>query len=98
MMAKLKEKLEATADPETKAKITAKMKEQKIMSFEIGAKERMLRMKELEMAMAKQSDPAKKADMEKKLRALQTESKKYQKKVEEVRKAEEKAKQATEKK
>jgi hypothetical protein len=36
--------------------------------------------------------------MEKKLRALQTESKKYQKKVEEVRKAEEKAKQATEKK
>jgi hypothetical protein len=98
MMAKLKEKLEANADPETKAKITAKTKEQKIMSFEIGAKERMLRMKELEMAMAKQSDPAKKADMEKKLRALQAESKEYQKKVEEVRKAEEKAKQTAEKK
>jgi len=74
------------------------MQEHKIMSLEIGAKERMLKMKSLEMVMAKEGDAAKKAELEKKLQALKAESDEYLKKLEQVRKAEEKAKQATEKK
>jgi hypothetical protein len=98
-IAKLKEKLEGTTDPEVKAKIMAKMQEQKVMFLEIGAKERMLQMKKLEMAMAKEGDAAKKAEMEKKLQMLKAESEEYQKKAEEVRKAEvKKVKQAAEKK
>lgn len=100
-MAQLEAKLEGTTDPETKAKISAVMKEQKLMSLEIGAKERMLQMKKLELALTKESDAAKKADMEKKLQVLKAESEEYLKKAEQVRKAEEKAlkaKQAAEKK
>ena len=97
-MAKLKEKLEATTDPDTKAKILALMKEQKVMSLDIGAKECMLQMKKLEMAMAKESETAKKADMEKKLEQLKAESEEYQKKAEQLRGAGEKSKQAAEKK
>jgi len=52
----------------------------------------------LELALTKESDAAKKADMEKKLQVLKAESEEYLKKAEEVRKAEEKAKQAAEKK
>jgi hypothetical protein len=93
-MAQLKAKLEETTDPETKAKIMAAMQEHKIMSLEIGAKERMLKMKSLEMVMAKEGDAAKKAELEKKLQALKAESDEYLKKLEQVRKAEEKAQQA----
>lgn len=93
-MAQLKAKLEETTDPETKAKIMAAMQEHKIMSLEIGAKERMLKMKSLEMVMAKEGDAAKKAELEKKLQALKVESDEYLKKLEQVRKAEEKAQQA----
>jgi len=97
-MAKLKAKLEAATDPDAKAKIKAAMQEERILSLEIGAKERTLKMKSVEMALAKQSDPAKKAEMEKKLQALKTEADQYMQKLEQVRKAEEKAKQAEEKK
>jgi hypothetical protein len=93
-MAQLKAKLEETTDPEIKAKIMAAMKEHQIMSLEIGAKERMLKMKSLEMAMAKEGDAAKKAELEKKLQTLKTESEEYLKKAEQVRKADEKARQA----
>ena len=55
----------------------AVMKEHKIMSLEIGAKERMLQMKTLEMALAKEGDAAKKAELEKKLQALKAESEEY---------------------
>lgn len=97
-MAQLKAKLEETTDPEVKAEIMAAMKEHKLMSLEIGAKERMIQMKSLEMAMAKEGDSAKKAELEKKIQSLKAESEEYLKKAEEVRKAEEKAKQAAEKK
>ena len=98
VMAKLKEKLEATTDPETKAKIVAMMKDEKVKFLEIGAKERGLQMKKLEMALAKEGDAAKRADMEKKLLQLTAESEEYQKKADQVHKAEEKAKQEAEKK
>jgi len=98
VMAKLKEKLEATTDPETKAKIMAMMKNEKVKFLEIGAKERGLQMKKLEMALAKEGDAAKRADMEKKLLQLKAESEEYQKKADQVHKAEEKAKQEAEKK
>ncbi len=93
-LAQLKAKLDEATDPETKAKIEAAMKECKLMSFEIGAKERMLKMEQLKMAMAKEGDSAKKAELEKKLQALKAESEEYQKKIEQVRKADEKAQQA----
>ncbi|MCK7461604.1 MAG: hypothetical protein MZU84_05860 [Sphingobacterium sp.] len=97
-VAKLKEKLEAATDPETKAKIEQALKDQKLMSIEIGAKERMLQMKKVEMEMAKVDDPAQKLELEKKLKALQAESEDIKKKIEEIRKAEQKAKQEAEKK
>jgi hypothetical protein len=97
-MAKLKEKLEATTDPDTKAKILAMMKEQKVMSFEIGAKERSLQMKKLEIALNEETDPAKRTELEHKLQVLHVETEEYMKKGEQLRGAEEKAKQAAEKK
>lgn len=97
-VAKLREKLAAATDAETKAKIEHALKEQKLMSIELGAKERMLQMKKVEMEMAKVSDPAQKLELEKKLKALQAESEDLKKKVEEIRQAELKAKQAAEKK
>ncbi len=97
-VAQLKAKLEETTDSEVKAKLMDELKKQKLMSLDIGAKERMLQMKKLEMAIAKESDAVKKAEMEKKILVLKAESEEYQKKLEQVRKAEEKAKQAAEKK
>ena len=104
-MADFREKLETAAiDAETKAKIEQAIKEQKLMSVEIGAKERMLQMKKLELEMPAEGDSVKKAEMEKKLLQLKAESRTILKKVEQlrkqeqVRKAEEKAKQSAEKK
>jgi hypothetical protein len=97
-MSKLKVQLEAATSDEEKAKIRDEMQKQKLMSLELGSKERMLQMKKLEMAMVKETDEAKRAELEKKLQTLEAENADAQKKVEEVRKAEEKAKQASEKK
>jgi hypothetical protein len=97
-LAKLKEKHEATTDPDTKAKILALMKEQKVKSFEIGAKERSLQMKKLEIALNAETDPAKKTELEHKLQVLHAETEEYMKKGEQLGGADEKAKQASEKK
>ena len=103
-LALLKEKLESTTDPDIQAKIAEAMKDQKLMSLEIGAKERMIQMKKLELEMSKEDDAVRKAEMEKKLLQLKAESEDYLKKVEQLRKqeqsrkAEEKAKQGSEKK
>ena len=97
-LAKLKEKLEATTDPDTKAKILAMMKEQKVMSLEIGAKERSLQMKKLEIALNEETDPAKKTELEHKLQALHVEIDEYMKKAEQLRGADEKSKLSAEKK
>jgi bla regulator protein blaR1 len=90
-MADLKAKLEETTDPDAKAKIMALMKEGKLKSLEFGAKERGLKAKALELAMAKENDADKKAEMAKKLEVLKAEGEEYQKKLAEVSKAEEKA-------
>ncbi|MCU0244237.1 MAG: hypothetical protein MUE80_05760 [Acidobacteria bacterium] len=97
-VAKLREKLASATDAETKAKIEQALKEQKLQSVEIGAKERMLQMKKVEMEMAKVDDPAQKLELEKKLKALQAENEDLKRKIEEIRQAEQKAKQAAEKK
>ncbi len=97
-VAKLREKLAAATDAETKAKIEQALKEQKLQSVEIGAKERMLQMKKVEMEMAKVDDPAQRLELEKKLKALQAENEDLKRKIEEIRQAEQKAKQAAEKK
>jgi hypothetical protein len=98
MMAKLKQKLDQATDEATKEKIQAAMKEQKVMSLEIGAKARMLESKKLEYALQKETDPAKKTDLEHKLQSLITESKEYLKKAEELRKGEGPEKAPVEKK
>ena len=61
------------------------MKEQKLMALDIGAKERMLQMKKAEIALAKETDPAKKAGLEAKMKELQVEAEDYAKKAETVR-------------
>jgi len=98
LLSKLQQKLEATSDPQAKAELTAKLKEQKLMSLELSAKERILQVKKLEMALNKEDDAAKKADIEKKMQLLKAESEDYLKKVEQVRSAEEKAKLEAKKK
>jgi len=100
-MAKLEEKLKEAPDAAAKEKILAAMKEQKVMSFEIGAKERTLRMKKLEFALTKETDAAKKADLEKKLEQVKAEADEYMKKAQVAREAAvglEKEKAAAEKK
>jgi hypothetical protein len=87
MMAKLKQKLDYATDEATKKKIQAAMKEQKVMSLEIGAKELVLESKKLEYALQKETDAAKKTELAHKVQALVTESKEYMKKAEELRKA-----------
>ncbi len=79
---KLKQNLEGTTDPAVKEELLAKIKEQKIMGLQIGAKERMLRMKKLEWALGKETDAGKKAEMEEKLEQLRTEADEYMKKLE----------------
>jgi hypothetical protein len=101
MMAKLEEKLKEAPDAAAKEKILAAMKEQKVMSFEIGAKERSLQMKKLEFALNNETDPEKKADLEKKLEQVKAEADEYMKKAQVAREAAvglEKEKAAAEKK
>jgi hypothetical protein len=86
-MAKLKARLDETTDAAEREKIQAEMKEQKVLSLEIGAKERMLQAKKLEFEMSKETDAAKKADLEKKLAQLKAEADEYAKKAEAVRNA-----------
>jgi hypothetical protein len=84
-LAKLREQLEATSDKAEQEKIQEAMKEQKLMALDIGAKERMLQMKKAELALAKETDPAKKAGLEAKMKELQVEAEDYAKKAETVR-------------
>jgi hypothetical protein len=83
-MAILKAKLEETTDPEAKAKIMALMKEHKLKALELGAQERKIKMRGLEMALAKEGDEAKKAEMAQKLETLKAEAEEYEKKFSEV--------------
>jgi hypothetical protein len=99
MMAKLEAKLKEAPNDEAKEMVLAKMKEQKVMALEIGAKERMLQMKKAELALTKETDPATKAELKAKMKELQVEAENYAKKAEALREAEvKKAKAAAEKK
>ena len=53
------------------------------MSLDIGAKERMLQMKKIEIELSRVTDAVKKVELEKKLKTLKTETDEYMKKVEE---------------
>ncbi len=86
-MAKLQAKLAEAPDAATKEKIQAEMDAQKVLAYQIGAKERMLQMEKLEYALIKETDPAKKADLEKKFEQLQAEADEYAKKAGLVKKA-----------
>jgi hypothetical protein len=89
----LKQKLEETADLADKEKIQAKLKDLKIQSLEIEAKERMLRMKKLEYFLQKEVDKTVKAKLEKELQQLKLEAEQQMQKIEAIKAAELKAKQ-----
>ena len=97
-MAKLKQKLAEAPDEAAQAKIKAAMQEQKVLALQLGAKERSLQMKKIEIALNKENDAAKKADLEKKLAQLKVESEEYQKKAETLGGKKEAEKVALEKK
>ncbi len=86
-MLKLEAKLKEAPDAATKEKIQAAMKEQKVMALEIGAKECMLQMKKVEYELNKETDPAKKAELEHKLQALHLKADECVKKAEAARNA-----------
>jgi predicted nucleic acid-binding Zn-ribbon protein len=86
-MAKLKAKLAEAPDAATKEQIQAAMQEQKIMSLDIGVKERSLRMKKLEYALNKETDAAKKTELERELQVLHAETDELMKKAEVARNA-----------
>jgi len=66
----LKAKFEKAAIDEDKIKIKALLKEEKMKSMELEAKGRMLSMKKLEIAIARETDSAKKDELTKKLEQL----------------------------
>lgn len=78
----LEQKLEETTDPAVKEKLLAKLQDVKVLSLQIGAKERMLQMNKLEFMLNKETDAEKKAQLEEKLLQLRTEAEEYMKKVE----------------
>jgi hypothetical protein len=86
-LAKLQAKLEETTDAADREKLQAEMKDQKVLSLEIGAKERMLHVKKLEYELSKETDTAKKADLEKKIEQLKAEAADLAKKADTVRNA-----------
>ena len=86
-MLKLEAKLKEAPNAATKEKIQAAMNEQKIMALEIGAKECMLQMKKVEYELNKETDPAKKAELEHKLQELHVKADECMKKAEVARKA-----------
>lgn len=87
MMLKLEAKLKEAPDAATKEQIQAAIKEQKVMSFEIGAKECMLQMKRVEYELNKETDPAKKTELEHELQVLHVKADEYMKKAEVARNA-----------
>jgi hypothetical protein len=86
-LAKLQAKLGETTDAADREKLQAEMKDQKVLSLEIGAKERMLHVKKLEYELSKETDTAKKADLEKKIEQLKAEAADLAKKADTVRNA-----------
>jgi hypothetical protein len=87
MLAKLHAKLDETTDAAAREELQADLKEQKVLSLEIGAKERLLQTKKLEYALNKETDAAKKADIEKKIEQLRAEAADLAKKADFVRNA-----------
>ncbi|HDT13790.1 MAG TPA: hypothetical protein ENO03_05460 [Candidatus Aminicenantes bacterium] len=98
-MAKLEAKLEEAPDAAVKEKILAAMKEQKVMALELSAKEGTLQMKKLEYALNKETDLAKKKQLQHKLQELHKQTDECMKKAEQLRETElKKAKIGEEKK
>jgi hypothetical protein len=88
MLAKLKEQLGATSDKAEQEKIQAAIKDQKVLSLEIEAKGCLLAAKKAEIALAVETDAAKRADLQKKMEELQAKAKDLVLKAESVRGAE----------
>ncbi|MBN2206681.1 MAG: hypothetical protein JW742_04695 [Candidatus Aminicenantes bacterium] len=67
----LKAAYEKAATEEERIEVKALLKKEHLKSQEIQKKGQMLSMKKLELAIARETDPAKKADLEKKLRLME---------------------------
>jgi hypothetical protein len=73
-IAALKEKYEAATSEDDKLRIKQLLKDEFLKGKEIEAKGRMLTMKKLEIALNRETDPAKKAELEKKLQQMAAEN------------------------
>jgi hypothetical protein len=83
-VAKLQAQLkEASGDAERK-KIEAALEEQRLAGLKIRVGQGTLQMKKIEMALAKETDPAKKADLEKKLAQVKAETETVRHKAQEL--------------
>jgi hypothetical protein len=89
----LKALYNATEDPAKKEELLKAIKEQKIMAMEIEQKAGLLHMKKLELALAKETDSAKRDLLKKKLQSLRMQSEDLSKKLSQVEEAEQKASQ-----
>ena len=69
-MLKLEAKLKEAPDAATKEQIQGAMKDQKIIALQISAKQCLLQMDKVEYLWNKETDPAKKAELEHKLQQL----------------------------
>ncbi len=81
----LKKKLESTTDPDTQAKLKALLKEQKYMAMEIEAKSMSLQMTKAEIALAKETDAEKKAQLEEMLATFKAKEKELAEVIEQAR-------------
>lgn len=86
-IAKLKQKLEEASDAADKEKIQKAILEQKIVGLDIGAKMGTLQMKKIEFALSRETDAAKKAELEKKLEQIKAEIETILKKAKDASKA-----------
>ena len=69
-MLKLEAKLKEAPDAATREQIQGAMKDQKIIALQISAKQCLLQMDKVEYQLNKETDPAKKAELEHKLQQL----------------------------
>ena len=89
----LKALYDTTEDPAKKEELLKAIQEQKILALEIGQKEGLLHMKKLELVLAKETDSAKRDELQKKLEHLKMQSEDLSKKLSQVKEAEQKTSQ-----
>jgi len=94
----LKAKFERATTDEEKLKIKKLLRDEKFKSMEIDSKGRQLSLRKLEIAIARETDPAKKEQLLKKFEQVKSENADFEKKLEVTKQYEEGTKAAEDKK